>query len=432
MSSLQFDINMKEDFLHYLWKYKKFDFLNLKSTSNESIFIKNVGEYTQLAGPDFFNAKIEINDQLWAGNVEIHLKSSDWYIHNHQNDSGYDSVILHVVWEHDVDIFRNDNKSIPVLELKQHVAKDVIEQYLKLKKQKSWIFCETQLVDVSDFVIDNWKERLFIERLERKSEIISNLFDQKNKDWEAVLFLMLAKNFGLNTNGSTFFEIANALPYTVFRKEAFEVENLEALFFGNAGLLDVENEDIYFKDLKLRYYYLMSKYQFDKPIISAVQFFKHRPDNFPTIRLSQLANLVHKNQNLFSKVISLSKISDFYGLFEVEVSKYWRNHYQFDNFSPGKIKKLTKSFIDLLIINTIIPIKFTYAKSIDIDIAEDLISLLNEIGAEKNVIIDKFVANKLLVKNAFDSQSLLQLKNEYCNKSRCLQCAIGLDLMTTK
>ncbi len=420
---------MKEDFLHYLWKFKKFDVLNLKTVNNEEITIVNVGQYLELAGPDFFNAQIVIGTQKWAGNVEIHLKSSDWYVHHHEKDVGYENVILHVVWEHDVAVFRSDNSEISVLELKKYVEKATVENYQSLMTPKSWIFCEKQLKDVDAFALQNWQERLFFERLERKSQPIFDLLEQTNQDWEGVLFCLLAKNFGLNTNGEIFFKMAQSLPFSIIRKESFEVENLEALIFGAAGLLDSEKEDNYFKDLKFRYFYLLHKYQMEKVCLEPVQFFKHRPDNFPTIRLSQLANLYHSKQNLFSKISSLNSLKSTYELFQITASEYWQSHYQFDKESPIKKKTLSKSFIDLIVINTIIPIQFAFAKSQGKEISEDLISFLNEVAAEKNAIIEKFTSFGILSKTAFETQSLLQLKNEYCNKSKCLECAIGMELM---
>ena len=420
---------MKEDFLHYLWKFKKFDVLNLKTVNNEEITIVNVGQYLELAGPDFFNAQIVIGTQKWAGNVEIHLKSSDWYVHHHEKDVGYENVILHVVWEHDVAVFRSDNSEISVLELKNYVEKATVENYQSLMTPKSWIFCEKQLKDVDAFALKNWQERLFFERLERKSQPIFDLLEQTNQDWEGVLFCLLAKNFGLNTNGEIFYKMAQSLPFLIIRKESFEVENLEALIFGAAGLLDSEKEDNYFKDLKFRYFYLLHKYQMEKVCLEPVQFFKHRPDNFPTIRLSQLANLYHSKQNLFSKISSLNSLKSTYELFQITASEYWQSHYQFDKESPIKKKTLSKSFIDLIVINTIIPIQFAFAKSQGKEISEDLISFLNEVAAEKNAIIEKFTSFGILSKTAFETQSLLQLKNEYCNKSKCLECAIGMELM---
>ena len=420
---------MKEEFLHYLWKFKKFDPLNLKTFNGEEITIINVGQYLELAGPDFFNAQITIGNQKWAGNVEIHIKSSDWYVHHHERDEVYENVILHVVWEHDTEIFRKNNTEIPVLELKKYVDAATITNYQSLISPKSWIFCEKQLKEIDGFTINNWLERLFFERLERKSKPIFELLVQTKHDWEAVLFCLLAKNFGLNTNGEIFSKIAQSIPFSVIRKESFEVENLEALFLGSAGLLDSEKEDTYFKDLKFRYFYLLHKYQLEKGIVEPVQFFKHRPDNFPTIRLSQLANLYHGHQNLFSRISTATSAKGIYEIFEISASDYWQNHYQFDKESPKKKKKLSRSFVDLITINTIIPLQFAYAKSQAKEISEDLIQLLNEVAPEKNAIMDKFNSFGIKSKNAFESQSLLQLKNEYCNKSRCLECAIGMELL---
>jgi len=420
---------MKEEFLHYLWKFKKFDILNLKTSNGDQITIVNVGQYLELAGPDFFNSQIVIGGQKWAGNVEIHLKSSDWYVHHHERDAAYENVILHVVWEHDTGIFRSNNTEIPVLELKNYVDAATITNYQSLMAPKSWIFCERQLKEIGEFTLRNWQERLFFERLERKSKPIYELLEQTSNDWEAALFCLLAKNFGLNTNGEIFLKIAQSLPFSIIRKESFEVENLEALLLGSAGLLDLEKEDNYFKDLKFRYFYLLHKYRIEKKIVEPVQFFKHRPDNFPTIRLSQLANLYHVQQNLFSKISTSNSVKSIYETFEVSASNYWQNHYQFDKESPKKKKKLSKSFIDLIIINTIIPLQFAYAKSQAKEISEDLIQLLNEVAPEKNVIMDKFSSFGIKPKNAFESQSLLQLKNEYCNKSRCLECGIGMELL---
>jgi hypothetical protein len=420
---------MKEDFLHYLWKFKKFDTLNLKTFNGEEITIINVGQYLELAGPDFFNAQLVIGHQKWAGNVEIHLKSSDWYVHHHERDEAYENVILHVVWEHDTEIFRSNNTEIPVLELKNYVEAATITNYQSLMSPKSWIFCEKQIKEIDEFVYKNWQERLFFERLERKSKPIYELLNQTNTDWEAVLFCLLAKNFGLNTNGEIFLKIAQAMSFSIIRKESFEVENLEALLLGNAGLLEVEKEDNYFKDLKFRYFYLLHKYQMEKKIVEPVQFFKHRPDNFPTIRLSQFANLYHKQQNLFSIISASNSVKSIYKTFEISTSNYWESHYQFDRESPKKRKKLSKSFVDLIIINTIIPLQFAYAKSQGKEISEDLIQLITEVAPEKNAIIDKFSTFGIKSKNAFETQSLLQLKNEYCNKSRCLDCGIGMELL---
>ena len=302
---------MKEDFLHHLWQFKKFDIANLQTTKGESIQILNSGQYLQLTGPDFFNAQLIIDNQKWAGNVEIHLKSSDWYLHDHEKDSNYDSVILHVVWEHDVPIFRKDNSEIPTLELKEYVSLSDLHKYQSLISQKSWIYCENELQNVDEFVFKNWQERLFFERLERKSQLIFELAEDSNHDWEAVLFCLLAKNFGLNTNGEMFYEIAKSIPFSVVRKESFSLASLEALLLGQANLLSYDFQDSYAKELQKSYDYSVQKYQLNEKVVGSVEFFKHRPDNFPTIRLAQLAMLYHLRQNLFAQIIAAESMCEF-------------------------------------------------------------------------------------------------------------------------
>ncbi|OIQ21054.1 MAG: hypothetical protein BM557_04675 [Flavobacterium sp. MedPE-SWcel] len=420
---------MKEDFLHHIWQYKKLDVQKLRTVQGENISILNSGQYLQQSGPDFFNAKVIIGSQTWAGNVEIHVKSSDWYLHSHERDAAYDNVILHVVWEHDAEVMRDDNTEIPVLELKNYADTQVFNSYNKLTSDKTWIYCEKELQSFDSFVLENWKERLFFERLERKALPILNLAKETNNDWEAVLFCFLAKNFGLNTNGTTFYALAKSLPFSIVRKESFEVENLEALFFGKAKLLLEKYEDVYVKDLASRYEYITNKHRLEEVYIDRIEFFRHRPDNFPTIRLSQLAQLYHTHQNLFSKIIEANTVKDIYDIFKVSVSTYWQTHYNFDKESTKKRKALTPSFIDLVIINTIVPFRFAYAKSLGKETSEDLLELLQQLSPEKNSIIEKFKHFKVPVTSAYDTQALLQLKNEYCNHKKCMQCGIGLELL---
>ncbi len=420
---------MKEDFLHHIWLNKRFDFSNLKTSDSQSLQIVDFGQYLQIAGPDIFNAQLIIDNQKWAGNVEIHVKSSDWYLHNHENDTNYDNVILHVVWEHDSEVYRKDNSEIPVLELKNYVAKSEIEKYTNLMISKSWIYCENDIATIDELTFLNWKERLFFERLERKAKPFQNLLEETKNDWETTFFIMLAKNFGLNVNGISFYEMAKLIPNNVLKKEVFEVENLEALFFGITNLLEEEKQDNYYKNLQKRWVFLKHKYELKNQYVTPIQFFKLRPDNFPTIRLAQLAQLYHLKHSLFSEIIKANSLDELYAIFKNDTSLYWKNHYNFDKESISKSKNLSTSFIDLLIINTIIPIKFLYASSNGKDSVEELIELISQIKPEKNAIIDKFTFYKIKSKNAFDTQSLIQLKNEYCNQKKCLQCNIGLALL---
>ncbi|GGI57045.1 DUF2851 family protein [Winogradskyella haliclonae] len=421
---------MQEDFLHFIWKYKKFDVSNLWSTKGESISVVNLGQHNHNSGPDFFNAQININGQLWAGNVEIHVKSSDWYVHNHEKDKTYDNVILHVVWEHDSDIFRKDNSEITTLELKDIIDSMLLNSYNKLLQSKSWINCETDFSNTNEFLINNWLERLYVERLERKSKDIETLLFASNNDWEAVLFKMLVKNFGLKVNGESFLSLANSFNFPVIRKIRPELSDLEALFFGQAGLLDNDVQDVYFQDLYERYQFLKQKFQLNNQGIMPLQFFRLRPPNFPTLRLSQLAVLYHREPSLFSDIIKVNTKEEFYKLFKVEASEFWNTHYTFAKISKSTKKKLSKSFIDLLIINTILPLKFSYAKARGKAIEDSIFALVKSLDLESNSITEKFLSIKPLDKSGLTSQALIQLKTEYCNKNKCLQCAIGSYLIS--
>jgi hypothetical protein len=422
---------MQEDFIHFLWKFKKFDVLNVKTTNGDALQILDVGQHNFNSGPDFFNAKIKIGDQLWAGNVEIHLKSSDWYAHHHETDKAYDNVILHVVWDHDADVFRKDHSIIPTLELKNFVPQRLLKNYHQLfSAKKQWILCEHNFAEVEDFTINNWKERLYIERLERKSKQIDLLLHQTRQHWEEVLFRMLFRNFGLKVNADAFESIAKSIDFAIVRKLQSNPIELEALFLGQAGLLNQTFDDVYFNQLKQIYKYLIQKFSLENDTVVPVQFFRLRPSNFPTIRLVQLAQVYSKHYNLFSKIITNGTLNDFYELFKVGVSEFWKTHYTFQTVSKISDKTFTKSFIDLLLINTIIPLKYSYNYQKGNLNTEEIFELARSIKAEDNSIIKKFNALKPVAKHAMDTQALLQLKNNYCDAKKCLQCAIGGALIT--
>ncbi|MDT0559583.1 DUF2851 family protein [Ichthyenterobacterium sp. W332] len=421
---------MREDFLHYLWKHKKINPTNLSTSLDEAISIISVGTHNLNSGPDFFNAQLRIDNQLWAGNVEIHIKSSDWYVHKHETDSAYDNVILHVVWEHDTDIYREDNSVIPTLQLKDVIDTGMLLNYKRLfNASKTWINCENDFASVSDFTVSNWLERLYVERLEEKSLLIQELLASSNNDWEAVLFKMLAKNFGLKVNGESFLSLAQSFDFKVLRKLKSNPEDIEALFFGQTGLLIKEHQDDYHSKLEEQYSFLVSKFKLDNAGVLPLKFFRLRPSNFPTIRLSQLASLYATKDNLFSNIINLNTKDDFYKVFNVSALHYWNTHYSFGKTSKASQKILSRSFINLLIVNTIIPLKFCYSKSQGKSIEDDIINLIKQLPLEQNSIVKRFNHIKPLGKSALESQSLLQLKTQYCNKHNCLKCAIGNSLI---
>jgi hypothetical protein len=278
-------------------------------------------------------------------------------------------------------------------------------------------------------VFSNWLERLYFERLERKASEIEILLKASKNNWEAVLFKMLAKNFGLKVNGDAFFSLANSIDFSVLRKLQSKQNLVEALLFGQASLLDVSIEESYYITLQKNYKFLKQKFSLSNQSVLPIQFFRLRPANFPTIRLSQLASLYHKQQNLFSKIIQAKTKEKIYKLFQVSVSGFWKTHYTFSKTSKQSAKNITKSFIDLLIINTIIPIQFAHSKQQGKPVDENIIDLVKQITSEKNSIVDRFNALKPMSKSALQSQALLQLKTEYCDKNKCLQCAVGNSLL---
>ena len=421
---------MQEDFLHYVWQHKKMSLKSLKTTTQESITLKAVGLANVNSGPDFFNAQLSIGTQLWAGNVEIHIKSSDWYVHHHETDAAYDSVILHVVWEHNMEIYRKDNTPIPTLELKNYVLPHTYKNYNTLLNQKQyWIPCEPNMKEVDSFTINHWLERLYLERLEGKYKAIEAQLIESKQNWEAVLFWQLAKNFGLKVNGDAFLSIAKSMDFSVIRKSQFEVHQLEALFFGQSGLMETEAQDAYISELKSTYTFLKTKFSISNNGVLPVQFFRLRPPNFPTIRLAQLAALYSRSSNLFSSIIEAQSLDQLYSIFEGTTSKFWDTHYTFEKTSKSIPKTLTKSFMNLLIINTIIPIKFAYNKYNRQTNQEDVVAIMRKIPMEHNSIVDKFHSLFAFGKTAFDSQALIQLKQNYCSKNKCLHCAIGSALL---
>lgn len=418
---------MSEDFLHYLWKYKLFSVLNVKSTLDENVQIIKSGSHNFNSGPDFLNAHIRINKHLWIGNVEIHLKSSDWYLHKHESDANYDAVILHVVWEHDASIYTKNNSLLPTVILKDIVDKNVLSNYMDLStRTKSWIPCNKAISQIETFEFSNWKERLFFERLQRKSNEMNSLLRASNENFEAVLFQLLAKNFGLKVNADAFLNLANSFDYSVLKKVSSNEQHLSALLFGQAGFLERNIENEYFKELKTEYLFLRKKFNLLPLPIHSFSFFRMRPSNFPTLRIAQLASLFSKHQNLFSKLMNLEKLNDYYTFFNIDVAPFWKTHFNFESNSKKTSKKLTNDFVDLLLVNTIIPLKFLYQRKKGVMLDHVSLSILKAIKPEKNTIISKFMRLEVPVDNAFDTQALLELKNNYCDKKRCLSCAVGL------
>ncbi len=423
---------MIENFLYYLWQHKKFDLLNLKTTEGQDVEVLNSGLLNTDAGPDFFNAQIKISEQLWAGNVEIHVNASDWFKHKHDSDKAYDNVILHVVWVNDVLVYRKDESLIPTLVLQDYCNPKTLNTYYNLfSTPKQWINCQNDIKTIDEFVITNWLERLFFDRLERKSEDILKLLQRSKNNWEALLFSSLAKSFGSKVNGAPFMSIANSIDFSIIQKLQNSSLSLEALFFGQSMLLNSSFEDAYFSKLQSEYKFLRQKFNLNNLGVLPLKFLRLRPANFPTIRLSQLASIYSKHKNLFSLIIETTELDEFYKLFRVSPSSYWDTHYTFGKSSRYSNKIVSKSFIDVLVINAIVPIKFSYAKFTGNDINEELLVLISRMKSEKNSIVNKFNELRPFENSAIASQALIQLKNNFCDKNKCLQCAVGNALLSS-
>ncbi len=419
---------MKEDFLHYLWRYKKIP-LNCTLTSGEPLQILSFGTYNTLSGPDFESAQLLIADQHWAGNVEMHLKSSHWYTHKHEQDPAYCNVILHVVWEHDIEVFDSNNNPLPTLELQSIISPELLYHYQNtLILPYEFIPCEKQYTSLPSITLLSWHERLFIERLEEKASLVQQLWQEVHSDWEMTLFIMLLKLFGGTVNGEAFLQIGKSLPFSIIRKERTHPLRLEALLLGQAQLLPSETPSQYTKALCSDYAYIKQKHNLSTPPVK-LHFTGLRPQGFPTIRLAQLAQLYEQQEALFSQLLEAHNFTAIKKLFNVELSYFWETHYTFAKTSKKTKKPLSDSFIALIWINVIIPIKYWYYKTLGKEIGEELIEEIKQLPAENNSIINAFKSLPTEVNSAFDSQVLLQQYKHYCQHKRCLDCAIGIALL---
>ncbi len=424
---------MKEELLHYLWRTRQFRQTELYSTEGEAIHIKTPGEHNLDAGPDFSNARVRIGDMLWAGNVEMHIKSSDWYLHQHEIDQAYDNVILHVVLKEDRPVFRKSGQRIPCLEMQKLIPGNIAKTYQRLQLNEYWIPCQSQLNSVKPITKNLWLDRILIERLESKTKDIDQVLQLNINNWEETFYQFLAKSFGSKVNATPFEQLAKSLPLTIVSKHKNSLFELEALFFGQAGMLSGSLKDDYPVRLRQAYHHLKHKYKLEPILPESWKFLRMRPANFPTIRIAQFAMLIHQSNHLFSKVLAAKNSKELEHMFELKIASYWRDHYRFDKPSVNRKKSLGKTAIHLLIINTIVPFIFHYGKSKDnTSLQEKALALLEEVPAEQNSIIRHWTTLGMQIDSAYQSQALLQLKKKYCERKDCLRCRIGHEILTLK
>ena len=416
---------MREDFLHFLWKYKLFQSDSLFNEEGESVQIVNPGRHNTNAGPDFFDARIRIGETLWAGNIEIHQRASDWNKHGHQNDPVYRNTILHVVSVSDIQVFNDLGSCVPVLVIRW--PKWIEDNYEMLIKSQDWIGCASMLYQVDPFRIKFFLNGIVIERLKQKIEAISKVLTETKDDWGETFYCMLARNFGLKENALPFEMVARSLPQSVLARHHDSLFQIEALLFGQAGLLGEELfGDEYYLELRKEYRFLAVKYGL-KPIEGHLwKFMRMHPGNFPTIRLAQFAMLIHHSKGLFSAVIEANNIEDLQQLFMVKASDYWDNHYSFNKPSVNRKKVFGDQIFSLIVINVVVPFYFLYGESQNkLFLKDRALDILEQMPAENNSAISRWAGAGIVAANALESQALLQLQRNYCEPRKCLDCTIG-------
>ncbi|MBW6491555.1 MAG: DUF2851 family protein [Lentimicrobium sp.] len=414
---------MNEEFLHYLWKYKLLN-KSLQTLEGEQIRIISPGIHNLNAGPDFFDARLQIGNTVWAGNVEIHINSSDWTKHGHHKDPAYDNVVLHAVYNHDV---TDSNQRIPVFELKGCFDENLFSRYRDFLNSRLWVPCATQVSSAPETEIILWLERMLIERLENKSDLITGFLELGKSNWEEALYYTLARSFGFNVNNLPFEMLARSLPYKIIARHSDNPFQVEALIFGQSGLLTEEVTDRWAQELFNEYAFLRKKYQLIPIQKHLWKFMRLRPGNFPTIRLSQFAALFCTSQSLLSRILESTTSESLIKLFNgVEASSYWNNHYMFDKDVTFRKKTLGKEAVKLLMINAVLPFMFVYGRSLDNDnLCNRALDIFNKLPGEKNTITHNWKKYGLDVSTAFNTQALIGMKKEYCDKKRCLDCRIG-------
>lgn len=420
---------MNEAFLSYLWKFQLIK-KNLFSTEGEEITVKKKGIKNNDAGPDFSNALVEIGNSLWAGHIEIHVKSSDWFKHKHQNNEKYKSVILHFVYEDDLKNNKFKKLNIPTLEIKEGFDPSLFLKYKSYMNNMNWIPCEKQIKNINRFRFYYFISRIAIERLESKSDKIQIELQANKNNLEQTFYEQLARNFGFNTNADAFEMLAKSLPINYLAKQKNNLIQIEALLFGQAGMLHQNFNDNYPKLLQKEYHFLQKKYNLEPIPTQVWKFLRLRPSNFPTIRISQFAMLIYLSSALLSQIIEVDNLDRIRNYFDISANDYWDTHFNFDKESIGIKKQLGSQSTKLIIINTVIPFLFVYGKLIGEDqYCQKAIKFMEVLGGEQNKIIKQWKKLGINTKTAFFTQALMHLKYNYCDKKRCLDCQIGHELL---
>jgi len=417
---------LTESFLHYLWQFQYFDKKELTTTTGEQVSIISPGILNTDAGPDFLQVKINIDQIHWAGSVEIHIQSSDWYEHKHQTDAAYENVVLHVVWEENKPVYRADGTRLPTLQLKERVDKSLLKSYNRLVNQADHIPCQRIVPSVSTVIRQAMVDKAAMIRLEEKSKQVLKRLQSNQGDWEETTYQLLASGFGFKINKEPFLQLSTVLPYKLIRKHRSKIEQTEALLFGQAGFLVTKTRDEYLTTLFNEFEFLNKKYNLKQLQPSQWKFLRLRPANFPTIRLAQFAALLYSCDNIFSTLITTNSYKEIESLFQVQTSLYWKQHYRFGKPATGSVPALGADSRDVILINTVIPLLIAYGQSRDDwSYVDRAVEFLQQIAPEKNKIVRSWQQLGFTTANAFETQGLIELYNNFCQRRACLNCTIG-------
>jgi hypothetical protein len=421
---------MKEDLLQFIWQFRLFELQGLKTLQGESVEIIKPGMLNRNSGPDFNEAIVKIGTTTWAGNVELHLKTSDWFLHGHHSDPDYDNVILHVVNVHDLKKEELINER-PILILQNRIRKNMLSQYEAMMKSKSGLACKSFLHKIDSSFATIYFQRLIVERLQEKAGMVGAILEQTTGDWSETCYILTARYFGMQVNNVPFEQLARSLPLRIISKHRKSTLQVEALLFGQAGLLNDAYTDSYAQALWSEYQYFSKLYGLKAMKSNAWKMMRMRPANFPTVRISQLAKLLVQSESLFSKLITIKDFEQLALLFDTEASAYWTDHYMFDKTAPSSVKHFGKNAIEILLINVVAPILFAYGDHIgEQGLKDRAVDLLSFLKTEQNKITKLFTQQHIQLKTAMDSQAVLHLFAKYCEKKLCLNCAIGNKILT--
>ncbi len=424
---------MTEAFLHYVWQYQYFNKADLATTLGEPVSVFAPGLRNSNAGPDFFNARVRINNMDWVGNVEIHIHSSGWADHRHDDDAAYDNVILHAVWDEDKKIYRKDGTLLPTIELKHRVDDALLLRYNRLLNTPGQVPCAAMLKRVSEVTKISAVNKALLQRMEMRARKVAEAHQRNGNDWEETTYQLIARNFGFKVNAEPFEQLALALPYKLILKHADRPLQVEAMLFGQAGFLEEKGSDEYFLNLKREYTVLSAKYGLAPGRLTRAQwrFLRLRPANFPTLRIAQLAALLCAQKNIFSRIIEAWSYRNLRELFSFRQSEYWRRHYRFGAAAAGEtVPGLGTSSVDNVVINSIVPLLVAYGRLRDEQLFIDrAIEILENVPPENNSIAKNWSDLGVAAHNAADSQGLIELYNNFCLKRRCLDCNIGFTII---